>query len=250
MVGYKNVQTSTFFVLLKQVIQVYMWIMKNANASIFNGALRLLDPTVRGWTPSGCMLVFIRTQSTWGPTDHSQTVTSRGNAGRTIFPFFPTEAQSPSPFHVCFWANNVLSQHNRPLILLYNKQAFRSGHMQELLIKMQQTTPSPPPCSHTCANITTRVHTLSHTNENILYSDFTLPQEQTANKQWSLEVWSSYYHNSLLHWRLLRSSAYLRMFFKPPLKCSNGISVSPYMFHYPAEDARCCFPSISCSPPL
>lgn len=250
MVGYKNVQTSTFFVLLKQVIQVYMWIMKNANASIFNGALRLLDPTVRGWTPSGCMLVFIRTQSTWGPIDHSQTVTSRGNAGRTIFPFFPTEAQSPSPFHVCFWANNVLSQHNRPLILLYNKQAFRRGHMQELLIKMQQTTPSPPPRSHTCAKITTRVHTLSHTNENILYSDLTLPQEQTANKQWSLEVWSSYYHNSLLHWRLLRSSAYLRMFFKPPLKCSNGISVSPYMFHYPAEDARCCFPSISCSPRL
>ncbi len=137
------------------------------------------------WTPlyvagpplAACWF-FIKTQSTWGPTDHSQTVTSRGNAGRTILPFFPTEAQSPSPFHVSFWANNVLSQHNRPLILLYNKQAFRSGHMQELLIKMQQTTPSPPLCSHTCANITTRVHTLSHTNEDILYSDLTLPHIQ------------------------------------------------------------------------
>ncbi len=250
MVGYENGHKSTFFVLLTQVIQVYMLIWKNANASIFNGALRVLDPTVRGWTPSGCMLVFIKTQSTWGPTDHSQTVTSRGNAGRTILPFFPTEAQSPSPFHVSFWANNVLSQHNRPLILLYNKQAFRSGHMQELLIKMQQTTPSLPLCSHTRANITTRVHTLSHTNEDILYSDLTPPHEQTAYRQWSLEEWSSYYHNSLLQWCLLRSSAYLRMLFKPPLKHSNGISVSPYTFHYPAEDERCCFPSISCSPPL
>lgn len=130
-----------------------------------------------------------------GSVDHSHTVTYRGNGGRTIFSFFPLQSLSRSPFHVCFWANNVLSQHNRPLILLYNKQAFRSGHMQELLIKMQQATP--PPSSHTRANITTRVHTLTHTNENILYSDLTLPHEQT--KQCSLEEWA-HDHNSPLHW--------------------------------------------------
>lgn len=196
------------------------------------------------------MLDFIRTLSSCGPVDHSQPVTSRVNAGRTIFLFSPlTEAQSRSPFHVCFWANNVLSQHNRPLILLYNKQAFRSGHMQELLIKMQQTTP-PSPRSHARANITTRVHTLSHTNENILYSDLTLPHEHTAYKQWSLEI-RSHHHSSLLHWRLLRSSTYLCMF----LQTTFDNAASEYLFLLtrfiiPRKMRGAVFHLSFCSPPL
>lgn len=163
-------------------------------------AFSLASQTVHGWTPSWPCAGFwhvtgLRTLFCWGPLTIRTLWPIEEMEGGPFSLFFPLQSLSRSPFHVCFWANNVLSQHNRPLILLYNKQAFRSGHMQELLIKMQQATP--PPSSHTRANITTRVHTLTHTNENILYSDLTLPHEQT--KQCSLEEWA-HDHNSPLHW--------------------------------------------------